>query len=342
MKKTISVIAILIAIFVVSFSINSYAASLDAVNVTTTKEKLHPGENITAKVEFGKDLGAYTVDFAYDNNLLEYVSAEGGTADDNGTRVRVTFYDTTGGTTPRNNMSVTFKAKDVDASNPTDLSITAEGMANADSSETYDDITTPIIKSVVVEPDYKNYEIKLNYSGDVIKNEQKDMKLVVSSTWGQNYEHTRIIAQAMTPKNGTVKILGTDSQNLEHDIIQSGWGDADGEPIGGKNVVKELNVRGVFTEVGKYTIKFDLIDRDDSDKVIATKTVDVTVKEKETTNTPSTNKPSTNKPSTNKPETETKPDVPSKMPQTGNTIYAYTIPVILMLTASYVILKKKN
>jgi len=337
MKKTISVIAILIAIFVVSFSINSYAAALDAVNVTTTKEKLHPGENITAKVEFGKDLGAYTVDFAYDNNLLEYVSAEGGTADDNGTRVRVTFYDTTGGTTPRNNMSVTFKAKDVDASNPTDLSITAEGMANADSSETYDDITTPIIKSVVVEPDYKNYEIKLNYSGDVIKNEQKDMKLVVSSTWGQNYEHTRIIAQATTPKNGTVKILGTDSQNLEHDIIQSGWGDADGEPIGGKNVVKELNVRGVFTEVGKYTIKFDLIDRDDSDKVIATKTVDVTVKEKETTNTPSTNKPSTNKP-----ETETKPEVPSKMPQTGNTVYVYMVPAILGLLASYAVLKKRN
>lgn len=332
MKKTITVIAILFAIFMTAFSINSYAAALDAINITTTKQNVHPGENVTTTVEFGKELGAYTVDVAYDNNLFEYVSAEGGTADDNGTRVRVTFYDTTGGTAPRSSMSVTFKAKDVDASNPTDLSVTAEGLSNADASETYDDITTPIIKSVVVEPDYKDYEIKLNYSGDIIKNEEKDMKLIVSSTWGQNYEHTRIIAEATTPKDGTVKILGTDSQNLEHDIIQSGWGDADGEPIGGKDVVKELNVRGLFSEAGKYTIKFQLIDRDDSDKVIASKTVDITVKEKAGT--------TTNNPSTSKPDTT--PETPSKMPQTGNTVYVYMVPTVLALTAAYVLLRKKN
>ncbi len=34
------------------------------------------------------------------------------------------------------------------------------------------------------------------------------------------------------------ELLGTDAQQLEHDIIQSGWGDADGESIGGKDVLK--------------------------------------------------------------------------------------------------------
>lgn len=335
MKKIISAISILATIVVVLFSISSYAASLDTIDITTTKQTINPGENVTVDIEFGEELGAYTFDIAYDNNLFEYVSAEGGTANDNGTRVRVYFFDSTGGSSPRSNMSVTFKAKDVDSSNPTDFSITAEGLANPDASVTYDDITVPIIKSVIVEPKYVDYDIKLTYTGDIIKNEEKDMKLVVSSSMGKNYEHTRIIAEATTPSGATAKLLATDSQNLEHDIILSGWGDADGDSIGGRDAVKELDVRGLFSEAGSYSITFKLIDRDDSDNAIATKTVDITVKEKATTTIPE----ETQKPSE---EVEKEETIPSKMPQTGNTVYAYAIPVILILTASYVVLKKKN
>ena len=335
MKKTIHIIAVLVAIFMVFFSAGVYAAALDTIHITTTKTTVNPKENVTVNVDFGKDLGAYTVDVAYDNNLFEYVSSEGGTASDNGTRVRVTFYDTTGGTNPRNNMSVTFKAKEVLTSNPTDLSVTAEGLANPDASVTYDDITIPIVKSVVVEPKYVDYNIKLNYSGDIVKNVQKDMKLVVSSTMGKNYEHTRIVAEATTPANATVKLLATDSANLEHDIIESGWGDADGESIGGKDVVKELAVRGIFSDSGKYKITFKLINRDDSDAVIASKTVDITVKSSETAQNPSNE----NKPNEEIKNEETKP---SKMPQTGNTVYVYFIPAIMILIATFIILKKKN
>jgi len=345
MKKIVSLISIFLAIFIISLSVNVYAASLDTIDITTTKQTVHPEENVTVDIEFGKELGSYTFNIAYDNNLFEYVSAEGVTStDDNGTRIKAYFFDSTGGSNPRSNMSVTFKAKDVTTSNPTDFSITAEGLANPDATVTYDDIATPIIKSVVVEPKYVDYDIKLNYTGDVIKNVEKDMKLVVSSAMGKNYEHTRIIAQATLPSGATIKLLGTDSQNLEHDIIQSGWGDADGESIGGKNVVKELKVRGLFSDAGEYTITFKLIDRDNSDAEIATKTVKIAVKEKEEATTKPNNnqtqKPSTNQKPSNQTTTTTKK--PTKMPQTGNTVYVYTIPVILILTASYVLLKKKN
>lgn len=334
MKKIVSLITTLVFIFMMALSIHIYAASLDTINITTTKQTIHPGENVKVDIAFGKELGSYTFDVAYDNNLFEYVSVEGGTADDNGTRVRTAFYDTTGGTNPRSNMSVTFKAKDVNSSNPTEFSITGEGLASPDASTTYDDIGTPIIKSIIVEPDYKDYDIKLNYSGDIIKNVEKDMKLVVSSAMGKNYEHTRIVAEVTAPSGATAKLLGTDSQNLEHDIIQSGWGDANGEPIGGKNVVKELNVRGLFDKEGKYAITFKLIDRDNSDSEIAKKTVNITVKEKETT-------PSTDE--TQKPNTTTKPtQKPNKMPQTGHTVYVYAIPTIAILGASYVLLRKKD
>lgn len=340
MKKIVSIITIFLAIFVISFSLNVYAAELTGVNITTTKTTVNPTENINVDIDFGQELGSYTFDIAYDSNLFEYVSSEGGTANDNGTRVRLYFFDSTGGTNPRSNMSVTFKAKDVITSNPTDFSITAEGLANPDASVTYDDITTPIVKSVIVEPKYVDYDITLNYTGDIIKDVEKDMKLVVSSSMGKSYEHTRIIAEVTTPAGATAKLLATDNSGLEHDIIQSGWGDAEGEAIGGKDVVKDLDVRGLFSDAGSYSIIIKLIDRDNSDAEIATKTVNITVKET-TTTTPGTDeiqKPNENQGTTDNNE-QAEPEI---MPQTGNTVYMYVIPAILVLFVVYVVLKKRN
>lgn len=351
MKKIVSIITIFLILFVTSFSLNVYAAELTGINITTTKTTVHPTENVTVNIEFGQELGSYTFDVAYDSNLFEYVSSEGGTANDTGDKVIVTFYDTTGGTNPRSNMSVTFKAKYVTTSNPTDFSITATGLANADATTVFDDITTPIIKNVVVEPDYEDYNIKLNYTGDVIKNVEKDMKLVVSSSMGRSYEHTRIIAEATTPEGATAKLLATDSATAEHDIIQSGWGPAEGEAIGGKDVVKELNVRGLFSNAGNYSITFKLIDRDNSDDEITSKTVNITVKETATTtpDTDETEKPSEdqepnqnqgqngNQNTTGNGQTELE-----TMPQTGNTVYMYVIPTLLVLSIAYVVLRKKN
>lgn len=337
MKRLISIVTILFMIFMLTFSAGVYAAPLDTINITTTKAKVHPGENVTVEVEFGKELGAYTVDVAYDNNLYEYVSVEGGNPDDNGTRVRTVFHDTSGGTSPRSNMSVTFKAKDVLTSNPTDFSITANGLSNPDASVTYDDITTPIVKNTVVEPKYEDYNIKLEYKGDVIKNEKKDMKLTISSAMGKNYDHTRIITEVTTPKNATIQLLGTDNAGLEHDLIQSGWGTADGDPIGGKNAAKELALKGIFSDSGKYSVTFKLIDRENSDAVIESKTVDITVKDTATTSKPTDTDKEETKPST-KPNNKK----PTTMPKTGNTIYGYLVPTIIILGAAYVALKKKD
>ena len=252
-------------------------------------------------------------------------------------------------------MSVTFKAKDVTTSNPTDFSITAEGLANPDASVTYDDITTPIDKSIIVEPQYVDYNIDLTYSGDVIVNEEKDMKLTISSSMGKNYEHTRILAEATTPDGATIKLLGTDEQQLEHDIIQSGWGDASGDQIGGKDVSKELNLRGSFDKAGDYTLKIKLIDRDNSDAEIASKTFSINVKETQTVTPPENNTTGneiaggiTNE-ITNENNTEigninsidnTNNEEPSTLPKTGSTVYLTGASIIAALAVSYFTLKK--
>lgn len=337
MKKIVNLMALFTVLFVL-FSTTLLAASLDTIKVTTSKQTVHPGETVKLNVDFGKQLGAYTVDIAYDHNLLEFVSGEGGTGEnDNGTRVRVTFYDQTGGSAARQNMSVTFKAKEgLTTSNPTDLSVTAEGLANADASVTYDDITTPIVKNIIVEPKYEDYNIRLNYTGNVIVNEEKDMKLIISSSMGKNYEHTRIIAQATTPTGKTAKLLATDSQGLEHDIIQSGWGDASGEALGGKDVSKELAIKGLFDGVGDYSITIKIIDRDNSDAVIASKTFNIAVTDKNT-QTPSTGNTNNNQNTTNNNTTK-----PNKLPKTGNTVYLSALCLITILASAYIYTKKED
>lgn len=328
MKKLFSIFTILVLFFtLLSVYSVSLAATLDNVHAEVSKAKIAPGEEVNLTVSFGKDLGAYTVNAAYDDAIFEYVRSEGGTANDTGDKVILTYHDTTGGTSPRTNAVITFKAKaGLTTSNPTDFSITLSGMANSDASETYDDITTPIIKDILVEPNYVNYTLSLDYTGVIKKNEAKDMKLTTASTMGKNYDHVRLIAEitAKPKDDATAKLLATDNSGAEIDLLQSGWGEADGYAIGGKDVKQELLLRGEFNTDGKYTVHIKLIDRDNSDSVIADKNFDITVGEQN-------------------PATDTKPNtdekLPTTYPQTGMTQYVYILLAVLALLVLYFVLR---
>lgn len=338
MKKIVSIISILLIVSLAIFTGNVYAAPLNSVSVETSKDLVRPGEEVKVNIEFGQALGSYTFDIAYDNSIFEYVSNEGGTPNDMGDKVRVVFYDSSGGTNPRNNMSVTFKAKsDITTSNPTEFNVTAEGLANSDASVTYDDITTPITKNLTVEPQYVDYTLSLvPVNGTLIKDEENEMKLTYSSPMGRYYEKARLIAESTG--TGDVKLLGTDEQQLEHDIIESGWGEEQGYKIGGKDVSQTLNVRGVFSKAGNYKITLKLIDRENSDTVIAEKTFDFTVEEKSEVVPPQTgetesgtteSKPEEITPPVEVEENVTENKVPTQLPKTGINIY---IPICLVLS----------
>ena len=362
MKKT-SYILLIMIVFLFTLTVKVNADALDTIDITIDKANVHPDENVTLNIVFGKELGSYTFDIAYDNNLFEYVSAEGGTANDNGTRVRVYYFDSSGGTNPRNDMSITFKAKsDIITSNPTNFSVTGEGFANADASVQYDDILVPIVKDVIVEPIFVDYNIELNYDGNIIENEEKDIKIIISSTLGKNYEHVRLIAETTTPDGGNVKLLATDSAGLEHDIIQSGWGEASGYKIGGKDVNQVLNTRGIFDKAGQYNIILKLIDRDSSDATIAEKSFNIDVQTKDVVNdennsnnengtnnennsvigntTNNENNNIVNENNTNVAQNNTE-EILDKLPKTGINIYLVLTTVIILLSCIYIYLKRK-
>ena len=254
-------------------------------------------------------------------------------------------------------MKITFRAKTgITTSNPTELSVTAEGLANNDASQEYDDITTPIVKNITVEPVYQDYQINLSYTGDVVQNEEKDMTLEISSNMGRYYEHARIIAEAVTPDGGQVTLKGTDEKGLEHDIIQSGWGDAQGEKIGGANVSKVLNLKGNFTKAGKYTVTIKLIDRDSSDSEIAIKSFDINVVETSGTNTgDNTNQEGNtigneisgnqnivqNETNNNQVQNTAEENLPETLPKTGRNIFVPIIILIVGIGITTYIVKKK-
>jgi len=338
MKKIISIFVTILLLAIVVFNINAYAATLDTINIATTKTTVRPNEEVEVVVEFGQTLGAYTFSVNYDKNIFEYVSVDGGEANDTTDKVKITYHDTTGGSNSRTNMKVKFKAKaDITTSNPTEFTVTGEGFANSDGSVTFDDITTPIVKNVTVEPEYVNYTLKLDASGTILKGEEKEMKISYSSPMGHYYEHARLIAEAVTPSGADVGILATDSQGLEHDIIQSGWGDAQGFKIGGKDVLQELQVRGIFSEAGNYAITLKLIDRDNSDSVISQETFEFTVlaAAEEQAPTPPQNVEQ-------KPVQPLEPITPTKLPKTGNNVYLEIMAVLIVLYVGYIYCNKKK
>ena len=342
MKKIIYSIIIFTTMIISLLTIKVKAASLDAINIETNKSIVNPGEEVTLTIEFGKSLGAYTFDIAYDNNLLEFVSASDGTPNDMSTKVRIVYYDSTGGTNTKDSLTVVFKAKEgITTSNPTDLSITAEGLANGDASEQYDDIDVPITKNITVEPDYKDYELNLQYDGEIVKNQEKEITITTSSEMGKYYDHARLIAEVTTQTGGTVTLIGIDEQQMKHDLIQSGWGDPSGYKIGGK-VEQVLKFTGLFTEAGDYQITLKLIDRDSSDASIVEKTFDIKVVEESTvedendnTNTGNNTENTTDNTTNNTEEQEKAEELPKELPKTGINYTGIFIALIVLAILIY-------
>lgn len=117
---------------------------------------------------------------------------------------------------------------------------------------------------------------------------------------------------------------GTDSSNVEHDVILSGWLEPSGFGLGG--VVNEvLNFRGVFSEDGTYALTLKLIDRDASDAVIATKTIDITVGEQAT-----------------EIEAAKEEQLPTEYPKTGSNVYLSLTAFAIVIIVSYIAINRKR
>ena len=352
LKKVLTFfITLILVMFLLQIKIYAASIPLGSVTVDTSKTKVAPGEEVKVTINFGTELGAYTFDVAYDNSIFEYVSSEGGTENDNGTRVRVTYYDSSGGTNPRSNMSVTFRAKaDLTTTNPTNFSITAEGLANSDASQEYDDITTAIEKEVTVEPRYEDYKLDLNYSGKIVDNEAKEFKLLTTSSMGRNYDNVMLKAEVIEkPENANIKLTALDDTSQEVDVLKDGWGSTKGYSLGGKDVKNELILTGTFDKIDEYKIKFSVLDKDNSNQVIVQKEFNISVADKDAVENendkPENNEENNNQTTVGNNDNSTnssnkkEENLPKELPKTGMPQYAYIATIMSVLVCGYIITK---
>lgn len=372
MKEKVRIFSIIIFLVMFIFIQDTYAVSLNAIDVQTSKTIVRPGEEVTVLVEFGEALSSYTVKIAYDDNIFDYVSSEGGTAVNTFDKIIISYGDTDIPVDARSRVSVTFRAKSsLTTTNPTDFVVTADNLKNVDGSITYDPITTGVTNNLTVEPEYEDYTIKLTHVDEIIKEKEIAMVLSYSSTMGRPYAHARLVAEVASD-GGNVKLLGTDTLGVDHDIIAEGWGAQEGYEIGGKGVVQELHVRAIFSEIGDYTITLKLVDKENSDMVIAQNSFPFTVLDasidsnyeivpltveaenevdsqpvgrsipqpEHTATTSQNDIVGTNTVTTSETNSVVESS-PKTLPKTGKNVYIYGLISLVVLTAGYIYYNKK-
>ena len=117
-----------------------------------------------------------------------------------------------------------------------------------------------------------------------------------------------------------------------------------------------MQVRGVFSRAGDYTITLKLIDRDNSDQIIAEQAFQFTAVEQTQTTPPTENgnNTETTGPEITNPEQTTPEEIvppaeeenvtemPTKLPKTGRNIYVPIVGIVFILISFYVYYNKKR
>lgn len=364
MKNTLIKISILSLLFI-SIQIDCLAATLENFDIEIDKNVIHPEENLTIKIDFGRRLSEFEIDIAYDKNLFEYYSADKDiNLYDNGDIVTL-MYPTMSTTEPISEIEVVFKAnKDITTSNPTDIKVTLQNMKDGLTNEVIDNPLLPTEKKLVVEPIYKEYKFFLEYDEKTIKpNEETKMKLILKSDMGQIYTNTKIYATVSNDVEGEAKITATDIVGVKYNILEEGWGGENGEAIGGSDVLKELILNSKFSDSGNYKITFELQDLNNSNFVIASQSFDIIVKDELTQDSNITNNivneidnnlgiinnmtnsasnEIKNSSSTAESDSEEVEYKPTTLPKAGSTIYFLILPIGGILILIYCIFKKKD
>ncbi len=322
MKKTIICITILAILLMTIFTGTVYADTLDDFSVSVDKKLIHPNDEVVLTVTFGKPLGTFTIKVDFDDDIFDYVSTENGTGNAEGDKVTVEYNEST---TTKDDTKITFKAKEgLKTSNPTDFTVTGSNLKSENGTTTYDDISSGKVETVTVEPIYEDYTLALEAKGDIIARNQTDFVLTYSSAMGRPYAKARLEGSVKSaPENGTVRLEGFSTQdNAQYDIIDDGWGNAQGYEIGGEDISQELNLKGIFSEPGDYIVTLKLIDRGKSDETIVEQDFNFTVK----------------------PIGETQEELPEELPKTGKNGLIPTIAIFLvsLVSFAYIVRKEKN
>ena len=171
----------------------------------------------------------------------------------------------------------------------------------------------PIVKAA------DEYSFELNYTGDVVINEEKDATVILRGIDATPYARVRIKVDITGPS--TPKIMATDSSGVEHDIAELGyWGPDIGFAVGG-TFENNTPIKATFSAAGTYTITLSLINLDANDAIITSTVTTVEVLEDVTNIGNVVND-----------ITDTENNTIEELPQTGTSIVEYIIYASIIIT----------
>ena len=120
----------------------------------------------------------------------------------------------------------------------------------------------------------KEYSFDLQYTGTIVKNEEKNANVLLIGQNGTLYSKVIIKVEINGP--ATPRIMATDSNNVEYNIAELGyWAPPSGFAVQG-DFTNTTPIKATFTEAGKYTITLSLINLTDN-SVITTKSFELNV-----------------------------------------------------------------
>jgi len=174
----------------------------------------------------------------------------------------------------------------------------------------------PIVKAA------DEYSFELNYTGDIVINEEKEGNVILRGTNGTPYPRVRIKVDIEGPAKP--KVLATDSSGVEHDIVDLGyWGPDAGFAVGG-TFENNTPIRATFTAAGTYTITLSLVNLDSNENKIVSTVTTIEVLEDESNVENDVNSISNTiiDPTNNTIE---------ELPQTGTSVAEYVIYTVIII-----------
>jgi len=163
----------------------------------------------------------------------------------------------------------------------------------------------------------------ISYEGEVKVNEEKSTLIILAGESTPAHTNVRVKVEIEGPEKP--KLLATDSLGTEIDIAQEGfWGPAAGFAIAG-TFSNETPVKATFTKAGSYTITLSLLDVQNSNDVLAEKTVTIQVKEDE---------PPVNE-TVNELVNEIVDEPVEELPKTGISLVEYAIYAVILFVVIY-------
>jgi len=183
------------------------------------------------------------------------------------------------------------------------------------------------------------YNFEINYTGNIIEDEDKNATVVLEGTNATPYTNVRIKVDFVSGPS-TPTIIAYDTSGIGYNIVEFGyWGPEAGFAVGG-TFRNETPILARYLDPGTYVVRLSLVDVNNNETVITSEEFTQTV----LASTPTEESPAGNTIVNNIETNNVINNTISEIPQTGVSIWVYIGTILAVIAIIYVVSKliKKN